>query len=150
MFILSNVLSLVATLGLTASLTQSNVNALSPRDGRSCSLFRCCVSPLPTAFGALWQSIPCCLAGKLPASLLRHSLPTGFSRIGMCSSVHYGLIVDIHEVITCCRFSLHSILLLNIALISGKEHQHTCVFTIFHTTILHSVLMHVLLPRQYL
>jgi len=28
MFILSNVLSLVATLGLTASLTQSNVNAL--------------------------------------------------------------------------------------------------------------------------
>ena len=91
-------------------------------NGRSCSLFRCCVSPLPTAFDARQQSVSRCLAGRRPASLLRHSLLMGLSRIGMCSSVHYGLIVDIHEVITCCRFSLHSILLLSIALISGKEH----------------------------
>ena len=90
--------------------------------GGSVSLFRCCVSPLLTAFETLWQPLPRCLARRRLASLLRHSLPMGFSRIGMCSSVHYGLIVDIHEVITCCRFSLHSILLLNIALISGKEH----------------------------
>ena len=93
-----------------------------PRYGRNCFLFRCCVSPLPTAFVARQQYVSRCLAGRLPASLLRHSLLMGISRIGMCSSVHYGLIVDIHEVITCCRFSLHSILLLIIALISGKEH----------------------------
>ncbi len=76
-----------------------------------CSLFRCCVSPLPTAFVALRQAVPRCLAWGGPASLLRHSRPPGYSRIGMCSSVDYGLIVDIHEVLTCCRFSLHSILL---------------------------------------
>ena len=116
-----------------------------------CSLFRCCVSPLPTAFTRLPGRL--FLAASLGDDQLRCFVtlcPTACSRIGMCSSVHYGLIVDIHEVITCCRFSLHSILLLNIALISGKEHQHTCVFTIFHTTILYSVLMHVLLPHQYL
>ena len=121
MFILSNVLSLVATLGLTASLTQSNVNAL-PHGTGGVLLVSLLRVTTPYSFRCPPEGRSSLPRWEVPASLLRHSLLMGTSRIGMCSSVHYGLIVDIHEVITCCRFSLHSILLLNIALISGKEH----------------------------
>lgn len=150
MFILSNVLSLVATLGLTSSLVQSNVNAL-PTVRAELFLVSLLRVTTPYSFRcplAAVTSLPRWEATSFVASSL---LPTGFSRVGMCSSVHYGLIVDIHEVITCCRFSLHSILLPEYSFYKRKGTPTTVAsITILHTTILYSVLMHVLLPHQYL